>query len=552
MQNVAEYIARTLRATGIEVTFGYPGQSNLQLLKACRAAGMRYVQTADERSAAFAATGYAESSGAPALVCVSKGPAATNLLTSLRSAYLDGVPLMVVTGNVAQACRGRNSFQEFDPAPVFVAAGAVKEARYVDRPECVPEALAALLHRGWSEPPGPVLLDLPYTMLGSALDAEAGAVEMPGRTTTLADAQSRPAIKRAARFLGEARRPVLVAGRGARRDYRQVRALVEAFDLPAVHTMGGTGVIASSDPRYGGFLRHTGSADATYLVQHADLVLALGTGLDERATADPSCFAPHAVKIHVDLDPEVPGRNLPVEVAVRESVLAFLNELAPALPHSARHREFFDELAAWRRANRKPESEPEGLRARELVDTVSEALPDAVAVKDSGSHKYWFTKHAPCTLPRRSIASCHFGSMAFGLPAAIGASIAVPHERVVAVCGDGCVLMSLADLRTAVQERCDNLKIIVFNNGGLGSTRDYERRLDASVPCISDFDEHADCAAIARSMGVESCSVRRREDLPMLSERLGRKGLALFDCHLDPCERMSPGVPYLQPLDGML
>ena len=552
MQNVAEYVARTLGATGVGVMFGYPGQSNLRLLKACRAGGMRYVQTADERSAAFAAAGYAESSGAPAFVCTSKGPAATNLLTSLRSAYLDGVPLLAVTGNVAQVYRGRNSFQEFDPAPLFVAAGAVKEARYVDRPECVPEALSALIRSGWSEPCGPVLLDLPYTMLGSALDAEAGAVEVPGRPSVPASEKSRREIRRAARLIERARRPVLVAGRGARRDYRRVRAFVEAFDLPAVHTMGGTGVIASSDPRYGGFLRHTGSVDAAYLVQHADLVLALGTGLDERATADPSRFAPHAVKIQVDLDPEVLGRSVPVDVAVNESVLAFLNELDLCLPHPVRHREFFGELAAWRRANRKSETLHGALRAHEIVDTVSETLPDAIVVKDSGSHKYWFTKRAPCALPRRSIASCHFGSMGFGLPAAVGASIAAPRDPVVAVCGDGCLLMSLAELRTAVHERCDNLKIVVFNNGGLGSTRDYERHLDASAPFISDFDERADCAAIARSMGVESHSVRRREDLPLLSAQLGRSGLALFDCHLDPAERMSPGVSYTRPLDGML
>ena len=534
------------------MVFGYPGQSNLRLLRACGSNGIRYVQTADERSAAFAAAGYAESCGAPAVVCASKGPAATNLLTSLTSAHRDGVPMLAITGNVARTLRDRNSFQEFDPVPAFIAAGAVKDARYVDRPEHVAGALRALVRTGWAEPCGPVLLDMPYTLLSSGLDTRAETMEIPGRTTTLAGAQSRHDVQRAAEYLRKARRPVVIAGRGARRDYRQVREFIAAFDLPAVHTMGGTGVVASSDQRYGGFLRHIGSSDAAYLVQNADLILALGTGLDERATADPSFFAPGAVKIQVDLDPGVLGRSVPVDVAVNESVLVFLTELIPCLPRRARHREFFDDLAAWRRAEPKPAMNRKTLGVRAVIDAMSEVLHDAIVVTDSGSHKYWVTKHAPCSFPRQSIASCHFGSMGFGLPAAIGVSIAAPHEPVVAVCGDGCLLMSLAELRTAVQEKCDNLKIVVFNNGGLGSTRDFEHRMGVSGNVISDFGGHSDCAGIARSMGMQSHSVRGREDLPMLSERLGRSGLALFDCHIDPAEPMAPGVPYTQPLEGML
>ena len=551
MQNVAQYIVRTLRAMGVREMFGYPGQSNLFLLQVGKSEGIRYVQTGDERGAAFAAAGYAESSDAPVVVCVSKGPAVTNLLTSLTSAYQDGVPLLAITGNVAQACRGRNSFQEYDPAPVFMASGAVKDARYVDRPEQVPGALSDLVRIGWSEPCGPVLLDMPYTMMSSELDVQVDSIEIPDRITTLAGAHGSHDVQRAAQHLQEARRPVVIVGRGARRDYECVRAFIAAFDLPAVHTMGGVGVIASSDPRYGGFLRHTGGRDAAYLVQNADVILALGTGLNDRATGAPSSFAPNAVKIHVDLDPRVPGRTVRADIAVNESVLAFLTELTACLPSGVQHREFFDELAAWRQSDLMPVVRQGALKAREIVEAASEALHDAIVIKDAGSHKYWLTKHAPCSHPRHSIASCHFGAMGFGVPAAVGASIAAPHKPVVAVCGDGCILMSLTELRTAVEEGCDNLKIIVFNNGGLGSTRDYERNTGGFDHSISDFGRHVDCAAIAMSFGMQSYSVRRREDLAMLSGQLGQRGLALFDCHLDPVEQF-PGVSYTQPLDRML
>ena len=429
MQNVAEYIARTLRRTNVECMFGYPGQSNLQLLQAAKSEGIRYVQTADERSAAFAAAGYTESSGAPAVVCVSKGPATTNLLTSLMSARLDGVPMLAITGNVAQACHGRNSFQEFDPATAFAASDAVKRARYVDTPEHVPTALSELVRVAWTEPYGPTLLDLPYTLLSDELDVRAELIELPGRIVSLGSARSRHEVLRAANILQSARRPVLVVGRGARRDYRHVRAFVEAADMPAVHTMGGTGVIVSSDPRYGGFLRHTGGSDAAYLVQNADVVLALGTSLDDRATAERPAFAPNAVKIQVDLDPAALGRTIPVDIAINESVNAFLTELESCMSRQVQRRENFDELGAWRRSEPHAAARGAALGVREIITAASTALSDAIAVKDSGSHKYWVTQYAPCSHPRKSIASCHFGSMGFGLPAAVGASIARPGRR---------------------------------------------------------------------------------------------------------------------------
>ena len=554
MQSVADYIVRTLRRTHFECVFGYPGQSNLALLHAATREGMRYVQTADERSAAFAAAGYTASSGAPALVCASKGPATTNLLTSLMSARLDGVPMLVITGNVAHTSLGLNSFQEFDPAAAFMAAGAVKGARHVGTPEQIPEALPDLVRTAWTEPFGPTLLDVPYTLSSCKLDAPAESVEIPQRVTMLAHTRSRRDVQRAAQHLLNARRPVLIVGRGARDDYRHVRAFVETMDMPAVHTMGGTGVIDSSDPRYGGFLRHTGSSDAVWLVQTADVVLALGTSLDDRATAERSSFAPNAVKIHVDLDPDALGRTIPADIAVNESVSAFLTELAACMSGRVEHRELFEELAAWRRS--KPRSVGERsdpLGAREIIDAASDALHGAIVIKDSGSHKYWVTEHAPCSHPQRSIASCHFGSMGFALPAAVGASIVNPATPVVAVCGDGGLLMSIPEMRTAVQEQCDNLKVIVFNNGGLGSTRDYEHRIGVRGRTISDFGGHVDCATIAAAMGVRSHTISRRADLPVLSARLVESGLALFDCRIDTAEpRSPPGVPYTRPLDAML
>ena len=190
------------------------------------------------------------------------------------------------------------------------------------------------------------------------------------------------------------------------------------------------------------------------------------------------------------------------------------------------------------------------LKAHEIVAAAAEAMASGVVVKDSGSHKYWVTKLGPCASPDRSLASCHFGAMAFALPAAIGAAIARPDEPIIVTCGDGGLLMALNELHTAVTQRCDNLKIIVFNNSGLGSTRDYEWSTGVTR-ALSDFVEPIGFAAIAQALGIASQTIRTRSEVTTMSARLRHPGLMLFDCMIDPLETMRPCVGYSQPLRAL-
>lgn len=548
MQTVSTYIMRTLKLSGVDVVFGYPGQSNLHLLHAAREAGIRYVQTADERSAGFAAAGYALSTNRPVAVCVSKGPAASNLLTSLMSAGKDGVPVVALTGNVGDQYAGLNAFQAFDPVRVFMEAGAVKSARFVNDPARIPGALAELFRTAWTEPQGPTLLDIPYDICACGLGAEPAAIRIPPAEDVAGVDSS---VLEAARSLEQAVRPVLLVGRGARLHYEQVRQFAALYDLPVVHTIGGTGVMSSDDPRYGGLLRHNGSTQAAHLVQNADLVIALGTGLDERATGSRSRFAPYASKVHVDLDANVLARQED-GIRVRAAVSRFLLDVARLAPSAGDHRDWILEARAHAASGTRRRKGLEPLTAGEIVDAASEVLAESIVVKDSGSHKYWITRLAPCRAPRMSVASCHFGSMGFGLPAAVGASIGSPRQRVVAMCGDGCFLMSFQDLLTVAGEECHNLKIVIFNNGGLGSTRDFEARVCPEAQPISDFGGHVSCVDLASSLGIESHVVAQRGQLPGMVEALKSPGLMVFDCRLDRVEVMSPAASYRDSLDSLL
>ncbi|GIX47532.1 MAG: acetolactate synthase isozyme 2 large subunit [Candidatus Tectimicrobiota bacterium] len=563
MQTVAHYLMRTLRQSGVEVVFGYPGQSNLVLLAAVRDVGLRYVQTADERGAGFAAAGYTQATGKPGVVCASKGPGTTNLLTPLVAAKKDGVPLLAITGNVHRALFGKNSFQDFNATAAFTAAEAVKAARYVHEPQQVPRALSQLFSTAWTEPYGPVLLDLADDILSASLEAEAATLVVPERQTTLSRWSRWWEIKKVAQLLVEAQRPVLVVGAGARQDYALIRAFATAYDIPVVHTMGGTGVMATSDRLYGGLLRHNGSHVAAYLVQHADLLIALGTGLDERATGDPQRFAPQAKKVHVDLNKDVLGRNVPVDIALHEPIAGVLTALSQALPKTLSRPGWINAFLQWKQEHPLPIRRTGALKALELVEAIAAALPESIVVKDSGHHKYWMTKYSPCRQPAHAIASCHFGAMGFGLPAAIGASLGRPEATVVAVCGDGGLLMSLAELHTAAREGCANLKIVVFNDGGLGSTRNFERRLGRQADFISDFNPPISFVRYARAAGIRSYAIRRRrlpaplrpllrDDLLSLRRLLRTRGLMLFDCTLDARETMYPAVPYTHALDELL
>ncbi|MBY0493931.1 MAG: thiamine pyrophosphate-binding protein [Cyanobacteria bacterium] len=547
---VAARLMRALRDRGVSAVFGYPGQSNIVLLHAARAAGMHYVQSADERSAAFAACGFLLSTLQPVVVCVSKGPGATNLLTSLLSANKDGVPLFVICGNVGESYRHRNSFQEFDPVSAFAAAGAIKAASYCASPNEVMNRLHELFDAAWTAPFGPVLLDLPDNILGAPLELDLVSTTRAPIAREVCEFDGSVQVSAAVDLLTEAKRPLIVVGRGGRHDADQIREFCSTRAIPAVHTVGGTGVVSTEDMWYGGLLRHNGHESAASLVQDADLIAALGTGLDERATGRRADFAPGATHIHVDLDAEVLNRQTHADVRLRMSIADFLTTVSARVPRSAGRRGWqVDRWASPRATQQLREEGP--LSAREIVAAASATLRDAIVVKDSGSHKYWMTKYAPCLSPQQSISSCHFGAMGFGLPAAIGAALGSPGRDVVVACGDGCLLMSIADLETVVREGCSNLKIVVFNNGGLGSTRDLERRMRLDEHYVSDCRGYLPLARYAAAFGIESHVISDRNQLQEFSTLLATPGLRLFDCRLDTTEVLSPAVPYSEALSAL-
>jgi acetolactate synthase-1/2/3 large subunit len=334
--------------------------------------------------------------------------------------------------------------------------------------------------------------------------------------------------------LKRAKRPVVVVGSGARADYLLVRRFAMAQDLPVVHTMGGTGVIASDNRLYGGFLRHNGSKSARRLMDRADLVLALGTGLDERAVGNPFTFARHAIKIHVDVDDEAFHRWVPVDITICSPVDVFIRAIEPLLPQECRRRNWTREVKHHQ--ERRTAKRGGMLSARELSLAISAGNRNAVLVKDSGSHKYWLTRYAHCAAPGQSIASCHFGAMGFALPAAIGVSTARPDKEVIAGCGDGCLLMSIAELVTVANGDYPKLKIVVFNNAGLGSTRDYEKYTWPHSRRISDYGRPMPIAQYAAALGIESKVVDSRQALAGMIDRLAQPGPILFDCYIDPDE----------------
>ena len=396
------------------------------------------------------------------------------------------------------------------------------------------------------------MLDFPADLLVRELAAAPESIEMAHAGPCGTGSAKRADVARARQHLLQSRRPVIIVGRGARRAAPEVRSLSITHNIPVVHTMGGTGVMPSTHLLYGGLLRHNGSREAARLVTRADVLLVLGASLDERATGRRTRFATGARKIQVDLDPRVLARTPVADVCVQDRTDSFLRRLAAALPRSMRYPQWLDKRAA-RHSSRAPFVNRDGpLLAREIVRAAARVMLQAVVVKDSGSHKYWVTNHAGCTSPDRSVASCHFGVMGFGVPAAIGASIGRPKDTVVATCGDGGILMSLPELATAVSQECDNLKILVFNNAGLGSTRDYERRACSNGGAISAFGRHHPIASYARAMGIESHSVVERGDLAAFGRALESPGLMLFDCWLDPTEPMCPSVSYEHPLEDLI
>ncbi len=550
----AQIICEGLVKEGVEVIFGFPGGAVLPLYDTLpQYPRLRHILVRHEQGAAHAADGYARATGKVGVCMATSGPGATNLVTGIANAYLDSSPVVAITGQVARPFIGKDAFQEVDISGITLPitkhnylvldvgslARIVKEAFYLAR----------------TGRPGPILIDLPRDVqIEQAEFNYPSKVDLPGYKPTL---QGHPAqIKKAAKLINEAQRPLIIAGRGViiSGAYAELKQLAETAQIPVVTTLLGIGCFPESHILSFGMLGMHGMAYANMAVEAADLIIAIGMRFDDRATSKVSAFAPHASIIHIDIDPAEIGKNVPVDVPIVGDVKLVLNALNKLII-STEHIDWFRQLEGWRKGHPLTAiRDCEGLLPQFVIGKIYEVTQgEAIIVTGVGQNQMWAAQHYRYDKPNSLISSGGLGTMGFGLPASIGAKVGCPDNTVWCIDGDGSFQMTIQELATIAQEKVA-VKIAIINNGYLGMVRQwqelfYGRRYVATPLSGPDF------VKIAEAYGLPGLRVRYKEEVvPAIEQAMAEQGPFLIDFMVEPEENVypmvTPGAALTEVLEG--
>lgn len=544
----AQAVIRSLEAAGTEIIFGLPGGALLPFYDALLDSPIRHVLMRHEQGAGHAAEGYAQATGRPGVCVATSGPGATNLVTPLADAFMDSVPLVAITGQVSRSVIGKDAFQEADT--IGVTLPVTKHNFKVFDPDEIPTVVSEAFHLATSGRPGPVLVDIPKDVQQATTTfswpASSTHKEVDDIDTAVLDA--------AVSLILAAKRPVVYAGGGVVKSdaSSEVTRLIDLVGAPVVTTLMARGVVPDSHPLCLGMPGMHGSFAAVTAMQRADLLIALGTRFDDRVTGRLDGFAPEARVIHVDIDPIEIGKNRKVDVGIVSDVRAALHRLLERL--SRRWPEARgDDLEAWAatvafwQRNHPLYYERDGrLKPQFVLERLADMTRgDAVVTAGVGQHQMWASQLMPCERPRSFITSGGLGTMGFAVPAALGAKLGRPNERVIAIDGDGCFQMTAQELATAVTERIPFV-VAVINNGHLGMVRQWQEMFyESRFSQVELPPDVPDICRLAEAYGAIGFRVEHEDDVdPTLDKALSINDRpVVIDFRVDPHEMCFPIVP---------
>jgi acetolactate synthase I/II/III large subunit len=472
-------LVRSLEALGVEVIFGIPGGAILPAYDPLYDSKVRHILVRHEQGAGHAATGYAQATGKVGVCIATSGPGATNLVTPIADAYMDSVPMVAITGQVARPSIGTDAFQEADIQGITLPI--TKHNFLVQTPEELPRILAEAFHLAGTGRPGPVLVDIPKDVLQAPTTfAWPPTLDLPGYRPTLHPHGKQ--IREAARLIASARRPVLYVGGGVLKAGATdgLRKLAEMTGIPVITTLMALGAFPDSHPQHLGMPGMHGTVPAVYALQKSDLLITLGARFDDRVTGKLDSFAPDAKVVHADIDPAEIGKNRHADVPIVGDARHVIDELIAAVSASAGGTAQYESW--WATLNELRERYPLGydeptdgtLAPQYVIQRLGELVgPDAIYVAGVGQHQMWASQFIKYEKPGTWLNSGGAGTMGYAVPAAMGAKVGRPDTAVWAIDGDGCFQMTNQELATCALEGIP-VKIAVINNGNLGMVRQWQ------------------------------------------------------------------------------
>lgn len=538
----SQIFVEVLVEQGVDTLFGYPGGAVLNLYDELykNSDRIRHVLTAHEQGASHAADGYARATGRTGVVLATSGPGATNLVTGIATAYMDSVPMVAFTGNVATTLLGKDSFQE---AYIEGITMPITKHNYtVRRVEDLADTMRAAFRIAQSGRKGPVLVDIPKDITAASCEFTPKAPELI-RTVTRYNEED---VKKAAQMINESERPIVYFGGGVRSaaGCQPLRDLLEKTGMPATYTLMAAGVLSYGEPHNLGLLGMHGCYAANKAIDEANLVIAVGTRFSDRVALNPDSFAKRAKIIQIDIDPSELGKNVDVDLSLTGDASYILQAILPYV-EKTEHKLWMEQIRGWQKDDYKPVDSDTELKPHQIIDEIcNQAGPEAVYVTDVGQHQMWAAQYLHHTKSRGFLTSGGLGTMGFGYGAAIGAQMALGRDaRVVMLTGDGSFHMNLNEACTAVSYDLPIITVI-FNNQVLGMVRQwqttfYEKR-------YSDTDPHrkTDFVKLAEGFGAKGYrAATPAEFKAAFADAMKQKGPSWIDCRIGKDEKVLPMIP---------
>jgi len=566
----AQALVDSLVKSGVEVLFGYPGGQALDIFNCLPDAKLLFVLGRHEQGCVHMADGYARSTGKPGVCLVTSGPGATNTVTGLATANIDGIPLVVITGQVPMDLIGTDAFQEADTTGVTRAVS--KHNFLVHSADEIPEIVAQAFYIATHGKPGPVVIDIPKNCQQAMTSAQ-----YPERVSLRAyhpeSAATSSQLSRFARMINDAKRPVIYAGGGviASGAAKDVASLAHKAGIPVATTLMGLGSFDEHDPLSLRMAGMHGTPAANWAMNEADLIIALGVRFSDRVTGKISKYAPQAKIVHVDCDPASISKNVAVALGIVADVKDVLTTVASRVK-AASHPEWIAKIDGWKKSHPvswKP-LHPGVIMPQAVIEAVDKATDGrAVVVTDVGQHQMWAAQHFRYSIPRHFLTSGGMGTMGFGIPAAIGAAFARPDHKTVAICGDGGAQMTFEEVVCAVEHKLP-VTFVIVNNGCLGMVRQwqelfYKKNYSGSIltvkgrPCNEhleqdlDYDYLPDFVKLAEAHGAEAYRVIDPAKLDAtIAKAVKSKKTTVVEVIVEPRANVYPMIPAGKPVSEMV
>ncbi|MEK6770711.1 MAG: acetolactate synthase 3 large subunit [Pseudomonadota bacterium] len=547
----ADIFVRCLKDEGVEYIFGYPGGAALHIYDALyRQEDVKHILVRHEQGAAHAADGYARSTGKPGVVLVTSGPGITNAVTGIATAYMDSIPMVIISGQVPTHLIGDDAFQEVDA--VGITRPCVKHNFLVQDVADLAITIKKAFHIATTGRPGPVLVDLPKDVTAQKTEyAYPKTVSMRSYHPT---AKGHPGqIKKAVDLMLAAKRPMFYTGGGIIIDNasQPLTELVRLLGYPCTNTLMGLGAFPANDPLFVGMLGMHGTYEANMAMHDSDVLVAIGARFDDRVTGDVSKFCPHAQIIHVDIDPAQIAKNVPVDVPIVGSAKAVMEEMlkliraAKQKPDPAALDAWWKQINTWRGQNcLEYDRDAKLIKPQYVIETLHRLTNgDAYVTSDVGQHQMWAAQYYPFNEPRRWINSGGLGTMGFGLPAAMGVKLAHPDATVCCVTGEASIQMCIQELSTCKQYNLP-IKIVNLNNRYMGMVRQWQEFFYESRYSHSYMDALPDFVKLAEAYGHVGMKIEKPGDVEgALKEALQMKDRLVFmDFITDQTENVYPMI----------